>query len=276
MLFRSRLKLLLDFGSDHLSRRLDHFSVEGNHARIDRISLGTLANTGRERTNAARGDHGYGDVVLMQQRDQQFLIAAIGRDRTDFRHAGTFVTDTTAFRPVAAAYAACDVVHARLTPDGVSDAERHRLADETIGDHECQRRRLESSTQDAARCARGRATIGRTVESSRDDGARNWLSNTLSNRYSGGMDTIIRNVHDIDSEDRSALEHMLGRKLREQQQVIIHLASVDTAEPMHAESSVTTAKLPEWCHVFEGLSDRELAELDQVIQDRADLTRPTE
>ena len=88
--------------------------------------------------------------------------------------------------------------------------------------------------------------------------------------------TIIRNVHDIDAEDRSALEHMLGRKLREQQQVIIHLASVDTAEPMHAESSVTTATLPEWCHVFEGLSDRELAELDQVIQDRADLTRPSE
>lgn len=118
--------------------------------------------------------------------------------------------------------------------------------------------------------------MGRTVEPSRDDGARNWLSNTLSNRYSGGMDTIIRNVHDIDSKDRSALEHMLGRKLREQQQVIIHLASVDTAEPMHAESSVTTATLPEWCHVFEGLSDRELAELDQVIQDRADLTRPSE
>ena len=89
-------------------------------------------------------------------------VAGSGRDRTDFRHAGTFVTDAAAFRPVAAAYAACDVVPARLTPDGVSDAERHRLADETIGDHECQCRRLESSTQDAARCVRGRATMGRT------------------------------------------------------------------------------------------------------------------
>ena len=88
-------------------------------------------------------------------------VAGSGRDRTDFRHAGTFVTDAAAFRPVAAAYAACDVVPARLTPDGVSDAERHRLADETIGGHECQRRRLESSTQDAARCVRGRATTGR-------------------------------------------------------------------------------------------------------------------
>ncbi|MCX7421984.1 MAG: hypothetical protein NT013_20910 [Planctomycetia bacterium] len=203
-------------------------------------------------------------------------VAGSGRDRTDFRHAGTFVTDAAAFRPVAAAYAAGDVVHARLTPNGVSDAERHRLADETIGDHDCQRKRLESSTQDAARCVRGRATTGRTAESSRNDGARNWLSNTLSTRYSGDMDTIIRNVHDIELKDRSALEHMLGRKLREQQQVIIHLASVDTAEPMHAESSVTTATLPEWCHVFEGLSDRELAELDQVILDRADLTRPSE
>lgn len=65
-------------------------------------------------------------------------VAGSGRDRTDFRHAGTFVTDAAAFRPVAAAYAACDVVPTRLTPDGVSDAERHRLADETIGVHECQ------------------------------------------------------------------------------------------------------------------------------------------
>ena len=66
-------------------------------------------------------------------------VAGSGRDRTDFRHAGTFVTDAAAFRPVAAAYAANDVVPAQLTPDGASDAERHQLADETIGDHECQR-----------------------------------------------------------------------------------------------------------------------------------------
>lgn len=92
---------------------------------------------------------------------EEHHVAGSGRDRTDFRHAGTFVTDAAAFRPVAAAYAACDVVPARLTPDGVSDAERHRLADETIGDHECQCRRLESSTQDTARCVRGRATTGR-------------------------------------------------------------------------------------------------------------------
>ena len=69
-------------------------------------------------------------------------VAGSSRDRTDFRHAGTFVTDAAAFRPVAAAYAASDVVPAQLTPDGASDAERHRLADETIGDHKCQRVRL--------------------------------------------------------------------------------------------------------------------------------------
>ena len=83
-------------------------------------------------------------------------------------------------------------------------------------------------------------------------------------------------MHDIDSQDRSALEHMLGRKLREQQQVIIHLASLDATETENAERSATSATLPEWCRVFEGLSDRELAELDQVILDRADLTRPSE
>ncbi len=60
--------------------------------------------------------------------------------------------------PVAAAYAASDVVPAQHTPDGVSDAERHQLADETIGDHECQRLRLGSPIHDASWCVRGGAT----------------------------------------------------------------------------------------------------------------------
>ncbi len=98
----------------------------------------------------------------------------------------------------------------------------------------------------------------------------------LGMQYSNGMETIIRTVQDIDSEDRSALEHMLGRKLREQQQVIIHLASLDATEIEDAERSATNATLPEWCRVFEGLSDRELEDLDQVILDRADLSRPSE
>ena len=91
------------------------------------------------------------------------------------------------------------------------------------------------------------------------------------------MDTIIRNVQDIDTADRSALEHLLGQKLRERQQVVIQLVSLDVAAPVEGEevSALVTA-LPEWCHVFEGLSDQELQELDQVILSRADLTRSTE
>ena len=60
-----------------------------------------------------------------RQHEEGHHVAGSGRDRTDFRHAGTFVTDAAAFRPVAAAFAASDVVPARLTPDSVIDAERH-------------------------------------------------------------------------------------------------------------------------------------------------------
>lgn len=91
------------------------------------------------------------------------------------------------------------------------------------------------------------------------------------------MDTIIRNVQDIDTADRSALEHLLGQKLRERQQVVIQLVSLDLAAPVEVgQVSAPVTALPEWCHVFEGLSDQELQELDQVILSRADLTRSTE
>lgn len=91
------------------------------------------------------------------------------------------------------------------------------------------------------------------------------------------MDTIIRNVQDIDTADRSALEHLLGCELRDRQQLVIQLVSLDVTVPVEAEqASTSVTALPEWCRVFEGLSDGQLEELDHVILNRADLTRSTE
>lgn len=33
--------------------------------------------------------------------------------------------------------------------------------------------------------------------------------------------------------------------------------------------------LPEWCNVYEGLSEEEIAEMEQVVLTRADMTRAT-
>ena len=50
-------------------------SIEGNHLGINRVGLGVLANAVGEGPHATSVDDGHGDLVLMQQPDQDILIA---------------------------------------------------------------------------------------------------------------------------------------------------------------------------------------------------------
>jgi hypothetical protein len=90
-------------------------------------------------------------------------------------------------------------------------------------------------------------------------------------------EAIIRNVQDIDDADRRVLEHVLGQKLRKNQQVIIRIISLGpeaaTTEGNSAESQ-TAASLPEWCNVYDGLTDGQVADLEAAVLQRANLTRP--
>ena len=89
------------------------------------------------------------------------------------------------------------------------------------------------------------------------------------------MDTITRYVRDIESNDRQALEHLVGKQLRENQQIIINVVNLDlSVETPQPTPSGTT--LPEWCNVYAGLSDEEIDRLDQATQRRLDLTRSAE
>jgi hypothetical protein len=89
------------------------------------------------------------------------------------------------------------------------------------------------------------------------------------------MQNIVRNVRDIDTADRRALEHVIGQHLAENQQVVIHVVNVDVHRPQPAERPTTVA-LPSWCNVYEGLSDEEVSALEEVVLTRADLTRDSE
>ena len=90
-------------------------------------------------------------------------------------------------------------------------------------------------------------------------------------QYNISMETITRNVSDIPAGDIPALEHLIGTSLRENQQVIVQVVerspSVNDVHPDTGE-----AKLPDWCNVYEGLSDEEIDRLEQGFQ-RFDLTR---
>lgn len=90
------------------------------------------------------------------------------------------------------------------------------------------------------------------------------------------MEQIVRNVRDIAAGDRPALEHVIGQRLRENQQVIIQVMTVDQSardETVGQTPSPATAGLPEWCNVYDGLSDQQIEEIEAVILDRDHWTR---
>ena len=92
------------------------------------------------------------------------------------------------------------------------------------------------------------------------------------------MESIIRNVRDINSRDRQALEHVLGQQLKENQKIIIQVVTVSD-EPTVQEkpgNGTPVAKLPDWCNVLAGLSDEQIAEVEEVVPQRSDLSRLSE
>ena len=91
------------------------------------------------------------------------------------------------------------------------------------------------------------------------------------------MEQIIRNVKDIETPDRQALEHLLGQQLRENQQVTINVVNIDRdltqPDEGHANGSAAPQEVPSWWKVYEGLSDDEIDRLDASVRQRANLTR---
>ena len=87
------------------------------------------------------------------------------------------------------------------------------------------------------------------------------------------METIIRQVRDMDTSERSTLEQLVGHSLRENQQLIIQ---VITLSAPGKQPVIPATTLPDWCNVYEGLTDEQIAGVEQVALQRAALTRPPE
>lgn len=89
------------------------------------------------------------------------------------------------------------------------------------------------------------------------------------------MDSITRNVRDLEQSERRVLEHVLDRQLTENQQLVIGVVNVDLSEsPKPAPAEAT--EVPAWWKVYEGLSEDQVDRLDQAIRQRANLTREFE
>jgi hypothetical protein len=96
----------------------------------------------------------------------------------------------------------------------------------------------------------------------------------MSNQYGYGadMETVIRNVGEIDARDRQALEHVLGHALRENQQLVIRVVTLqvqpEIVEPPAPHRANGAPTLPEWCNVYEGLADDEIADILTFYNER--------
>jgi hypothetical protein len=81
-----------------------------------------------------------------------------------------------------------------------------------------------------------------------------------------GMENIIRDVRDMDNGDRRVIEHVVGQSLRDNQRLVIQIVTMDLSETPPPTGQPTAAgQLPEWCNVYEGLSDAEIADLEKSI-----------
>lgn len=86
------------------------------------------------------------------------------------------------------------------------------------------------------------------------------------------METVIRNVRDLDQSERSVMERVVGHELRETQQIIVNVVNIDLA-PASTPIHDTDSDVPDSWKIYEGLSDAEIDTLDAAIRQRANLTR---
>jgi hypothetical protein len=91
------------------------------------------------------------------------------------------------------------------------------------------------------------------------------------------MEPIIRHVRGISTNERRVLEQVIGRPLREDQEVIIQVVTPgnQTVGEAQEQPASELGNLPPWCNVFDGLDTEQLADVDAVILRRSDWTRPS-
>jgi hypothetical protein len=91
--------------------------------------------------------------------------------------------------------------------------------------------------------------------------------------YNPSMKTVTRQVRDIDSAERRVLEHVIGMPLRDNQQLVISIVTLESARPEGSLPPKPVQTLEDWTHIYDGLSEEEIQAIDQVVKTRANLSR---
>jgi hypothetical protein len=86
------------------------------------------------------------------------------------------------------------------------------------------------------------------------------------------METVVRNVGDLNPGDRSAMERVIGHALGEAHRLVIQVVPLESATP-NSQPGDELPELPEWTDVYNGLTDKEIDDLDPAIRERSNLSR---
>ncbi|MEI7700218.1 MAG: hypothetical protein WCK86_10500 [Planctomycetia bacterium] len=88
------------------------------------------------------------------------------------------------------------------------------------------------------------------------------------------METITRQVGELQDNERSAAELLVGHRLRGNERLILQVLHPEVMQPS-VEDSQPAQTLPDWRNVYEGLSGEEVENLHRSIT-RCNLTRSFE
>ena len=77
-------------------------------------------------------------------------------------------------------------------------------------------------------------------------------------------------VANLDGSHRRALEEVLGRSLASNQRLLISVLDAPSALESVAQSH---QPLDDWLSVYDGLSEQEIEQIDQIAKTRANLSR---
>jgi hypothetical protein len=90
------------------------------------------------------------------------------------------------------------------------------------------------------------------------------------------MESVIRKVRDIEEEEKPVLEHVLGRQLHDNQQIVMKVETLggNTGRLAEVGDKTDSDALPAWCIVFVGLTEVQRSDI-AILLERANLTRPS-
>ena len=87
------------------------------------------------------------------------------------------------------------------------------------------------------------------------------------------MESIIRDVTALDENHRRALEDVLGRTLQANQRLVINVLEVEIPSTSDAAGERPPQSLADWTKVYEGLSERQIDDIDRIAKTRANVSR---